>query len=257
MSTNKIDLTGHKYGSWTVLEEAPERHNGKVMWRSQCVCGRIKDVAGSSLRTGNSQSCGCKGRYVPVRDMIGLRFGRLVVSEMLEERMYGKTAFLCLCDCGNTTKIVGTSLNNGNTKSCGCLLRSQLKGQRFERLTVIEELTERSAAGGVQWKCLCDCGNYIITSSWHLNSNSIKSCGCLADEVRDNMKEDLTGQRFGRLTVIKEADKRKSGRVTWTCLCDCEEKKDIIAFNLKSGATKSCGCLQRERVSKSTSKNNK
>ena len=251
MSTNKIDITGHIYGLWTVLEEVPERKNGKIMWRSQCACGTIKNISGASLRAGSSLSCGCGRRSTKASDMLGKRFGRLVVSEVLEERMYGKRAFLCQCDCGNTTKVVGTSLNNGNTRSCGCMLRSHLKGQKFERLTVIEEVPERSIYGGVQWKCLCECGNYIVTTSDYLNNNKAKSCGCLADEVRDNMKEDLTGQRFERLTVIKEADKRKGRRVTWTCLCDCGEKKDIIASNLKSGATKSCGCLQRERVSES------
>src|SRR5689334_14624212 len=49
------------------------------------------------------------------------------------------------------------------------------------------------------------------------------------------------GQRFGKLTTIKEAE-RRNGRVMWQCRCDCGNLKDIDKFALHSGLTKSCGC---------------
>lgn len=63
------------------------------------------------------------------------------------------------------------------------------------------------------------------------------------------VKEDLTGRKFGRLTVLEEAEGRSSqGYVRWICQCSCKEKTVIIVTsgNLKSGKTRSCGCLQRE-----------
>lgn len=60
---------------------------------------------------------------------------------------------------------------------------------------------------------------------------------------------DLTGETFGRLTVQAEIDKRKWGNVVWLCRCDCGEIIEVKGANLRSGATKSCGCLQKERVS--------
>lgn len=65
---------------------------------------------------------------------------------------------------------------------------------------------------------------------------------------------DLTGQRFGRLTVLERAPNQmvnlKSGRkmsvTAWRCKCDCGGEKVIVGSSLKSGYTRSCGCLEKE-----------
>src|SRR5436190_19682968 len=58
---------------------------------------------------------------------------------------------------------------------------------------------------------------------------------------------DITGQRFGRLIVIEiAARKGPGGRSLWLCRCDCESKVVAWGGNLRSGNTKSCGCLRRE-----------
>lgn len=56
---------------------------------------------------------------------------------------------------------------------------------------------------------------------------------------------DLTGQRFGRLTVIKRAE-NKSGDTRWECLCDCGKTTVVRSQYLRGGNTKSCGCLANE-----------
>lgn len=56
---------------------------------------------------------------------------------------------------------------------------------------------------------------------------------------------DLTGQRFAKLTVIKRAENYKHGIVAWECLCDCGNTTVVRSGNLKSGAVKSCGCLNK------------
>lgn len=57
---------------------------------------------------------------------------------------------------------------------------------------------------------------------------------------------DLTGQRFGRLTVIKQVEDHisKSGqhKSRWLCKCDCGNETTVTSQNLKKGHTKSCGC---------------
>ena len=60
---------------------------------------------------------------------------------------------------------------------------------------------------------------------------------------------DLSGKRFGRLTVI-ERDTERKGNVYWKCICDCGNKKSIQGRNLRDGSTKSCGCLSREILEK-------
>lgn len=61
--------------------------------------------------------------YGPEEDLVGRRFGRLLVVEQCEGRLRGMYTWRCKCDCG-TTRIVPTSaLNTGNTTSCGCLTK--------------------------------------------------------------------------------------------------------------------------------------
>lgn len=68
-------------------------------------------------------------------------------------------------------------------------------------------------------------------------------------------KRDLTGQKFGRLTVLYELPERKNGKVQWHCRCDCGNEKDIISTSLTSGHTQSCGCLQKDKTSAANKKN--
>lgn len=61
---------------------------------------------------------------------------------------------------------------------------------------------------------------------------------------------DLTGQRFGRLVVVKRADNSADGRARWLCKCDCGQSKTVLGEHLKKGRTKSCGCAKSESSSK-------
>lgn len=66
---------------------------------------------------------------------------------------------------------------------------------------------------------------------------------------------DLTGQIFGRLTVLKRAENRGK-RTRWECECSCEQHNHVIvdSQSLKSGHTKSCGCLMLEIASEKAKK---
>ncbi|AGM98703.1 AP2 domain-containing protein [Streptococcus iniae] len=57
-------------------------------------------------------------------------------------------------------------------------------------------------------------------------------------------KNDLTGRRFERLTVLGDVGKRaKNGKVLWHCMCDCGKITFVRGDHLKNGKVKSCGCL--------------
>lgn len=58
--------------------------------------------------------------------------------------------------------------------------------------------------------------------------------------------EDLTGQRFGRLTALRPYTQRAGGKICWVCRCDCGIEVAIPVDNLRSGATRSCGCLRKK-----------
>ena len=128
-----------------------------------------------------------------------------------------------------------------------------LSGQKFNRLTVIRR--DESVLNKVSWICKCECGNEISVTTSHLKCGHTQSCGCLQKEkAREANFLDLTGQRFGRLTVIKEADKYISPQglkfVQWLCKCDCGNDTIVLATNLKKGTTKSCGCYNIEQAKK-------
>lgn len=57
---------------------------------------------------------------------------------------------------------------------------------------------------------------------------------------------DLTGMRFGRLTVIKRSDIYKNNEACWECLCDCGNTTIVRGYYLRHGMTMSCGCLLKE-----------
>ena len=57
--------------------------------------------------------------------------------------------------------------------------------------------------------------------------------------------DDLSGKRFGRLTVISRAENR-TGRSAWLCGCECGKNRIVLAQSLKNGSTVSCGCYGKE-----------
>lgn len=61
---------------------------------------------------------------------------------------------------------------------------------------------------------------------------------------------NLTGKKFGRLSVIKYYGSNKNKRALWLCKCDCGNNVEVLGSHLRSNHTKSCGCLQKESCKK-------
>lgn len=57
---------------------------------------------------------------------------------------------------------------------------------------------------------------------------------------------DLSGQQFGRLTVIKRDGTAKNGNATWLCKCSCGQLVTVDSYRLRHGITVSCGCYRRD-----------
>lgn len=68
------DLTGQVFARWTVIERAANRYNRHAYWKCQCECGTVKEVSGTSLKSGRSQSCGCYKREA-LRERMVIEFG--------------------------------------------------------------------------------------------------------------------------------------------------------------------------------------
>lgn len=121
-------LIGSQINGWTVLEIIPPHDNkAKTHFKCVCRCGNVRDVQITNLLSGKSTDCGC-GRKETMREirtnnLVGRRFGKLVVVEKLDERnKFNRIMYRCKCDCGNEAIVSSNCLANGHTNSCGCLL---------------------------------------------------------------------------------------------------------------------------------------
>ena len=119
-----------------------------------------------------------------------------------------------------------------------------LTGQKFGRLTV-EYRAGKDHRGESIWHCICECGNTKDVLSSNLRKGATQSCGCLQKERAGKKTpiKDLTNQKFGKLTAIKPTEKRLNGQVIWLCQCECGNEVEVRSYNLVSGITCSCGCL--------------
>lgn len=119
---------------------------------------------------------------------------------------------------------------------------TNLTGQKIENWTVVE-MDHKNAHGVVYWLCKCDCGYEKKMRTNSLLSKKYLWCpGC---SKRPRKRNDISGQRFGRLTVI-EIDRIIDNITMWKCRCDCGNITSVSIANLRGGHTKSCGCLARE-----------
>lgn len=119
---------------------------------------------------------------------------------------------------------------------------------RYGRFIVLErdkETQKQKNSKEVYWKCQCDCGKIFSARGHDIRQNKILSCGCLKKENTRNINFiDLTNQKFGKLTVISESSQKTDNHVKWNCLCDCGNSCVVSGRALRSGETKSCGCLK-------------
>lgn len=61
---------------------------------------------------------------------------------------------------------------------------------------------------------------------------------------------DMTGQKFGRLTVIKTSYLDHNSKLYWLCKCECGSERIVWGYHLRTGNVKSCGCYRRDGVGK-------
>jgi len=211
-------------------------------------------------------------------DLTGKVFGRLTVVKRVGRTKHKHTLWVCKCSCGNETTTTTQSLRSGSTRSCGCLSREKsievmqeynnrkvkkynLLGRVFGRLTVLEQLANKNNKR--MWLCKCKCGNDKIVQTSSLLNRSTMSCGCLKHE-RDLewgnkkgavMRHNLLGMKFNKLTVLELHSVDDNYIVRWLCRCDCGNTTVVQTSQLKSGKTKSCGCIKgRARVKNLTGK---
>lgn len=237
------DLTGMKFGQWTVIERdySKQYKTRDKRWMCRCSCGTVKSVLGKYLKNGKSTSCGCSKKV----DLTGQKFGRLSVVETLYNYNNSKRAtYRCKCDCGNEIYLGITALSRQISCGCSRTVDSHV-GEKYGKLTITEMLYYYKNQE-TYCKCNCDCGSTGNIVRWSsLITGNTTSCGCIHSP-------SLVGEKFGLLTVIKEVPSENNQRM-WECVCDCGNVVYRTSAELKRFY--SCGCLQNKSIMEEYVKN--
>ena len=118
--------------------------------------------------------------------------------------------------------------------------KSELTGETYGRLTVLEDDGSRTKSGKVLWLCECSCGNKVHVQSQNLKNGRIKSCGCLNKEKKRERFKDLSGTETANFKIVDRAYS-KNQRGWWNCICKNCGQSVILNNNLIDHQA-SCGC---------------
>jgi 5-methylcytosine-specific restriction endonuclease McrA len=99
----------------------------------------------------------------------------------------------------------------------------------------------RDTTGKTTWLCECYCGNQIVAVGLNLKSGNTTNCG----KHKPPRRIDISKQTYGRLTAVSVYEVRDH-KVYWLCECSCGNRTVVSLGKLRSGKTRSCGCLARE-----------
>lgn len=116
------DLTGKRFGEWTVLKY---KHGSN--WLCRCSCGKEALVTTHNLLHGKSKSCG----HTKIIDLTGKVFTDLTALKYL-----GNGKWLCRCSCGKEIEVYGSNLRDGKTTSCGCKRIDRFKQTMMDKYGV-------------------------------------------------------------------------------------------------------------------------
>ena len=149
--------------------------------------------------------------------------------------------WICQCECGTIKTLYGSELRRGRSISCGCYQKRDLTGKIFGKLKVLHRADKAQ-----KWVCECECGKIKEVYGGHLTSGRTKSCGIYP--CREVKFEDLSGRKFGMLTVInRDESKNSNNGIYFLCRCECGNYKSVLASHLKSDKIISCGCYNMSR----------
>ena len=188
-------------------------------------------------------------------DITGQKYGWLTAISIDEAKSTTRdTYWLCQCDCGGTKSVPLNRLRNGQTKSCGCMLRVRpsrrldITGMRSGSLVAIRDVGTQDHKGGGKnrvWLCRCDCGNTFVTKATNIKTGVSTSCGCQSKKY-----VDITGKRMGKLVAVKYTGRsykdsrgRRRGRL-WEIKCDCGTPLEMAAGHFIKRHRTHCGCMR-------------
>jgi hypothetical protein len=123
------DLAGQRFGHLTAVEFLWRTKRRQTVWRCVCDCGKGFAANAIDLKQGIKSNCGCvrPKRIGHKPNMLGMRFGRLVVVEDAGVNYRHLAMWRCKCDCGGEKVTSGSNLRLGTASSCNCLRKERAK----------------------------------------------------------------------------------------------------------------------------------
>lgn len=250
------DLSGQRTGKLVTVRPVGRNNQSRILWLCECDCSGRIIITGSDIKRMDVRSCGCL-----IKDTNRSR------RENLEGKVFtrwtvikddGENKVFCKCSCGTERWVDRNNLRQKISTSCGCLrkelfhdkYRKVQVGQVYGRLT-IKKCLGRDKNKKLIWEAECSCGNVITTTSDLILSGSTRSCGCLKrDKTIERCTKPMVGKTFSRLKVIRKAYTKKGKGVYYECLCSCGNTVIVQGAMLRSGNSRSCGCLAKENREK-------
>lgn len=229
-SRKKLNLTGQRYGKLTALAPA-ENIGARTAWLCRCDCGREIVVKTVHLRSGHKMSCGCQDGSGGSKTALGLTYVDGTCVEMLAARTVRRN---------NTSGVPGvdwlTKKQRWRASICFKGRRRYLGSyKKFE-----DAVKARKQAEEQLFDAFLDAYSGGAPQSEQKDADEV-----CPPRTRDysGQRLDLTGRRFGQLTVLAPAE--NIGAMTaWRCRCDCGKELAVMTAHLRSGQT-SCGCKQK------------
>lgn len=132
----------------------------RPMWACQCkVCRQFKVVKACAIKDNAPGCCG------NTKNLIGQKFGKLVVLEQSKLRRQRHVFWICQCECGNICEVCSQELLNGNTQSCGCLSRNNSSHGELKIIQLLKDanisfITQKRITTGQSYKFVDFCVNY-------------------------------------------------------------------------------------------------
>lgn len=201
------DYIGKRFGHLTVIGQAPKTHPCSNRFLFQCDCGVIFAQVPSNIIRGQKTSCGnCEysqshhNSEEKCKDLIGKRFGKLVVIDVIHKEYFSyKTMLLCQCDCGNTYEAAFYPLTHGQIKSCGCgRAKAGFRDGRSKRnpnlYTLWAQMLSRCENPDNKWYYRYGGRGIKVCEEWHdylkfeewVESNGGKPKGMSLDRIDNN-----------------------------------------------------------------------
>lgn len=242
-----LQIEGQRFGRLVAACRVGSNARKKSIWLFICDCGNEVELAATIVVNGHTSSCGCF-RLDRLRESIGLnlvgqKFGRLLVLSECGRDSDGAITWNCVCDCGNHCVVTGKRMKSGNTTSCGCrkaeagmenIQRRKIDyaGRRYGKLVVIGE-SGKTASGIKRLLCRCDCGGIRAVPQNSLTSGKAISCGCATGGPKDHPLMPIKARMYSAVRCNIRRAKRKGA-----CGYFTEEQ----VFELNSRQRGRCAC---------------